>query len=83
MPSVGVERGPVRASEPPVPPAPGVSPELALPSAAATTGVRSYGAGRLSQAMPSLSLPSSPSGSDGSARRCAWAACWDAKSEQS
>jgi hypothetical protein len=58
----------------------------------ANTGSRSYGAGLSSQAMPSppaRSLPSagpgwasSPSGSDGSLRRCAWAAAWDSKSSQ-
>jgi hypothetical protein len=79
MPSVGVLRGPVLASVPAAPP-PAAPPPAAL---AATTGVRSYGAGRLSQAMPSLSLPSKPSGSDGSARRCACASAWESKSEQS
>lgn len=44
--------------------------------------VRSNGAGRFSQAMPSLSL-SRPSGSFGLARRWAWASAWDARSEQS
>jgi hypothetical protein len=58
----------------------------------ANTGSRSNGAGLSSQAMPSSpawSLPSagpgrasSPSGSDGSLRRCAWAAAWDSKSSQ-
>jgi hypothetical protein len=58
----------------------------------ANTGSGSNGAGLSSQAMPSSpawSLPSagpgrasSPSGSDGSLRRCAWAAAWDSKSSQ-